>query len=51
MKKENKCNNCELGNAENKPCQFGGNPNVCNADKAEWHKHYCTNDCNTCGYE
>ena len=18
--------------------------------KGEWHKHYCTSDCNTCGY-
>jgi len=22
----------------------------CKKDMGKWHKHYCTNDCNTCGY-
>lgn len=22
----------------------------CRLDSGEWYKHYCTNDCNTCGY-
>lgn len=22
----------------------------CKMDGKEWYKHYCTNDCNTCGY-
>ena len=22
----------------------------CKKDNGEWHEHYCTNNCNTCGY-
>ena len=22
----------------------------CRKDNGEWHQYYCTNDCNTCGY-
>lgn len=22
----------------------------CKLDNKEYHKHYCNNDCNTCGY-
>ena len=23
----------------------------CKLDNGEWKKHYCTNDCKTCGYK